>query len=77
MRLKNSELAVSVEIVVWKTSPPTLRKTLSLLCARFFEVDIRVRYDGRARRVPPERARRPSLKGGQIVKPPATMFCLK
>ena len=38
LRLKNSELAVSVEIVVWKTSPPTLRKTLSLVRARFFEV---------------------------------------
>ena len=25
LRLKNCELAVSVETVVWKTSPPTLR----------------------------------------------------
>ena len=31
LRLKNCELAVSVEMVVWKTSPPTLRKTLSLV----------------------------------------------
>ena len=43
LRLKNCELAVSVETVVWKTSPPTLRKTLSLVPsdrARFLWDDI-------------------------------------
>ena len=43
LRLKNCELAVSVEMVVWKTSPPTLRKTLSLVPsdrARFLWDDI-------------------------------------
>ena len=46
LRLKNCELAVSVEMVVWKTSPPTLRKTLSLVPsdrARFLRDDIRRR----------------------------------
>ena len=46
LRLKNCELAVSVEMVVWKTSPPTLRKTLSLVPsdrARFLWDDIRRR----------------------------------
>ena len=43
LRLKNCELAVSVETVVWKTSPPTFRKTLSLVPsdrARFLWDDI-------------------------------------
>ena len=46
LRLKNCELAVSVEMVVWKTSPPTLRKTLSLVPsdrARFLWDDMRRR----------------------------------
>ena len=58
LRLKNCELAVSVETVVWKTSPPTLRKTLSLVPsdrARFLWADIGPR-EIRRTCSPPQRA---------------------
>ena len=59
LRLKNCELAVSVEMVVWKTSPPTLRKTLSLVPsdrARFLWDDMARREIRGPARSPPQRA---------------------